>query len=274
MATQIPPEIKKVVTFIFIKRADEALIPNGTGFFVGVRKQDNSDNWYVYLVTAKHVLTSKDGGYFPSIYIRLNTHAGDAEVIEFPLDSHKINIFTHHQNDVDIAVIPCLPSQERYDFKFIPQEMLVTREKFREANIREGDEVFFTGLFVSHIGQKRNYPIVRFGRVALLSEEPIDWQGKLLDLYLVESQSFGGNSGSPVFFYLGVDRTPGSIVLGQTKVLMAGIMMGSFLNPSEIRTMNTSATAISVENAGIAAVVPAYLLHDILFSEKLKSTRE
>ncbi|MDY7019200.1 MAG: hypothetical protein SU899_03910, partial [Chloroflexota bacterium] len=53
----------------------------------------------------------------------------------------------------------------------------------------------------------------------------------------------------------------------------AGVMKGSFLNPSEIRVVDTTPTSVSVENAGIAAVVPAYKLHELLFSQQLKRTR-
>jgi hypothetical protein len=273
MAAQVPSEFKKVVTFIFLKKPDGRFVANGTGFFVGIHNKNNPTTWHVYLVTAKHVLTTKSGDYYPSVFIRLNLKEGGSEVMELPLSKMPNVIYSHQQKGVDISVIPCLPNQERYDFKFISEDMIVTRERFRETNIQEGDEVFFTGLFVGHIGQKRNYPIVRFGRVAMISDEPVDWQGELLDLYLVETQAFGGNSGSPVFIYFGVDRTPGSITIGSAQILLAGVMKGSFLNPSEIQTVNTAATSVSYENVGISAVVPAYLLHDILYSERIKATR-
>lgn len=273
MATQVPQVIKKTVTFIFIKTAEGKLAASGTGFFVGVQNEKNAEAWHVYLVTAKHVLLDKQGNYYPSVFIRLNRITGDAEIIELPLTPLPDRVYTHTEGEVDIAVIPCLPSQERYDFKFIPQDMLVTRERFLEANIQEGDEVFFTGLFVSHIGQKRNHPIVRFGRVSLITDEPVDWKGQLLELYLVECQSFGGNSGSPVFFYLGATRTPGAIRVGAPEVLLAGVMKGSFLSPSEIQVVDTTPTPVSVENAGIAAVVPAFKLYEILFSKQLRAVR-
>lgn len=52
------------------------------------------------------------------------------------------------------------------------------------------------------MGEHRNNPIVRFGRVALLPEDKIPWQengksAESVELYLLETQSYGGNSGSP-----------------------------------------------------------------------------
>lgn len=65
-------EAKKCTTFIFLEKEQGKLIPNGTGFFVGVKNEENTNVYNVYLVTAKHVLRDEKGNYFPSIVIRLN----------------------------------------------------------------------------------------------------------------------------------------------------------------------------------------------------------
>lgn len=273
MPAKVPQEIKNTVSFIFVKNKKGELVPNGTGFFVALRSRCNHEVSHVYLVTAKHVLQDSQGKFYPSVFLRLNRIGGDVEVVEVALGVSGSKVHTHDEPGVDIAVLPCLPSQARFDFKCIPEEMLVTKQRFVELTISEGDEVFFTGLFLSHFGQHRNYPIVRFGRVALISEEPVDWKGELLDLYLVETQSFGGNSGSPVFFLFGATRQPGQIRLGGTQVFLAGVMKGSFLKRSKIRVADTKPTPVSVENVGIAGVVPCYKLYEVLFSDELETAR-
>jgi hypothetical protein len=49
-------------------------------------------------------------------------------------------------------------------------------------------------------------PIVRFEKVALITDEKIEWKEtippKPLELYLLECQSYSGNSVSPVIFNL------------------------------------------------------------------------
>lgn len=275
MATTIPSQVKNIVAFIFIKNTKGEIVPNGTGFFVGVKDTNDTNRSYVYLVTAKHVLQNKDKNYHPSIYIRLNTKKDGSKLIELQINTKdKKIIYTHEEPEVDIAVIPYLPKQEIFDFKILPEEFLTTKELFEKNQIQEGDEIFFTGLFTGHFGRHRNYPIVRFGRVAMLAEEKVEWEGEMMDLYLVETQSFGGNSGSPVFFYLGSTRKPGILNLGQPKLLLAGIMKGSFLKGAEIKMMETKNMPISFENVGIAAVVPAYKLHEILFSDELMTLRK
>jgi Trypsin-like peptidase domain len=277
MAATIPTEVKKVVTFVFLADANRNPLPIGTGFFLGVKNEINPDRSNVYLVTAKHVLKDKNGIFHAAVWLRLNKRDSEAELVRLDLTPDRV--FTHPSDPtVDIAVIAALPN-ERFDFRWLPEEFLVTKESFNQLQIAEGTEVFFTGLFTAHYGQKRNYPIVRFGRVALISEERITWKEadkpvEQLELYLIETLSFGGNSGSPVFFSLGADRIPGYRTIGRPVLKLAGIMKGSFNQGTPVSfVQNTPAVPLSSQNMGIAAVVPSYLLRDILFSEPAKKHR-
>jgi hypothetical protein len=276
MGAPIPSEVKSVVAFIFIANDDGKLIPNGTGFFVGVKKPSNANYFNVYLVTAEHVLCKPNTtDFLGKIFIRLNKKEGGSQIGEISLftEGERRNVFTHSDPSVDIAVIPFLPDQEKFDFKFLPDDMITTKETYKELNIREGSDVFFTGLFTPYPGAERNYPVVRFGRVALVTDEKIEWQGKLMDLYLIEAGSYGGNSGSPVFFYLGAEREPGSIVVGSPILKLAGVMQGTFLDAHEIKVVETKKVPIAISSMGIAAVVPAFRLHEILYSKELKEKR-
>jgi hypothetical protein len=125
----------------------------------------------------------------------------------------------------------------------------------------------------SPLKTKRNYPIVRFGRVALVTDERIDFGGVKAELYLMETSSYGGNSGSPVFFYLGTDREPGSVVVGKPVLELAGVMSGRFNDAVEVEALETAVKNFVRPSMGIAGVVPAYKLHDILFSKELTELR-
>jgi hypothetical protein len=115
----------------------------------------------------------------------------------------------------------------------------------------------------------------------MLPEDRITWQEngqppQVVELYLVETQSYGGNSGSPVFFLFGADRNPGSIIIGPSVLKLAGIMRGSFNESRLIGFVQPAAVPpipVSSQNIGIAAVTPAHLLHEILFSDGLKKFR-
>lgn len=277
----IPPDVKKTVVFIFRPTLTPGRYePNGTGFFVLVKDESNRERGHGYLVTARHVLQDQTGKMYQSVAVRLNRIDGKADLIELKLGAGGAPIFTHPtDNTVDLAVIPALPDQKIYDMKFLPDDFLTTKESFKSLNLGEGADIFFEGLFTSYIGQERNYPISRFGRVAMIPAERVPWRERnkpveFLDLYLMESQSYGGNSGAPVFYYLGADRVPGSIIVGPPELKLAGIIKGSFNEgaPDESAQQN-AVISVPLQNIGISAVIPSNLLHEILFSDVLVRQR-
>jgi hypothetical protein len=261
-------------------------MPYGTGFFVGV-KNDTGKLIYGYLVTAKHVLKDENGNDFARVFLRLDLLKGDAAFIPIDLiqSGHRV-VYTHPDPSVDIAVVPMLPSQSLFDFKILPDDMLSTKATFSQYDIAEGSDVFFVGLFATYYGEHQNVPIFRFGRMAMFPDESVPWinyegqpQQQAL-LYLIEIQSYGGNSGSPVFFSLGLSeqRVPSGRILitGAVPLLkLAGIMRGRFNDVQPVRVIESPTAAIpyTTSNIGIAAVTPSYFLHDILFSDDLKKLR-
>lgn len=274
-AAPVPPLIKDVVAFIYIQNEKGELVPNGTGFFVGVQDTKNSDVWHGYLVTARHVISEKPfGPLLRRIVVRLNKISTGVSEVNLPIvtQGRNKNTFIHAENTVDLAVIRFAPDEKIFRFKFLPSTMITTKTSFESLGISEGTDVFFTGLLTHHVGESQNLPIVRFGRVALITDEKINWDGQKMDLYLIESWSYGGNSGSPVFFYLGVDSKPGALLFGPGKVYLAGIVMGSFNRGDQIKFVPGGAAPvpISVANIGISAIVPAYKLLELLSSDELK----
>ncbi len=287
-AAPLPPDIIKIVSFIFLadaagnvaKDASNRPIPYGTGFFVGIKVGDGTQA-SAYLVTAKHVLKDEQGRDRKRVYVRMNSKEGDPKFAPLDLSENNVSrVYTHTDPTVDLAVVPVALDEKIFDFKMIGDELVTTKESFKELKIGEGSDVFFVGLFTSFYGQHKNFPIARFGRVAMISGEKIPWQDRPTepvqeaDLYLLETQSYGGNSGSPVFFYLGPDRVPGQLYLG-AEIKLAGVMRGTFLNGSPIQFLQSPTAAIpySTQNVGIAAVTPSYLLHEILYSEPLLKLR-
>jgi hypothetical protein len=271
-------EIKKSVSFIFILDSGGNLQPHGTGFFVGVSHEGNKNTLTSYFVTAKHVLQDLQGHYYPEIILRLNKLQGNSELIRIP--TKDIKIIEHPDKDVDIAAFEFLPDVKIFDFKCISSTLIANTPLMEQHKITEGDDVFFAGLFTGHIGQIRNQPIIRFGKVSLISNEKILWQENnkpptYRDLYLLECQSFGGNSGSPVFFDLSPVRNAGQLLVGGKQIFLAGVMTGSFLQGSNIQQVTETAASrlISLQNAGIAAVTPAEKLHHMLFSDELIEKR-
>jgi hypothetical protein len=259
--------VKECVSFIYVEEpSGEYAYASGTGFHVMVKDEKNPRAAFGYFVTAKHVLLDSNGHFRPQVFVRLNKIAGGVGLNRLILSGESaLPICTHPDTTVDLAVIPAYPLREIYAYAIIEEEIVITRDKFKQARITEGDDVFFAGLFAPFVGTERNYPVMRFGHVALLSEEKIPWMNQMLDLYLVECLTYGGNSGSPVFIY-----KPG--IPGMKPLFLAGVVMGSFNESSEVK-MASSATPVAYQNMGITAVVPAYFLHEILFSDELRAAR-
>lgn len=278
LSAPIPTEVKSLVAFVFAPgKAEGELRAWGTAFFVGVQDPQHEGQSFVYIVTARHVLKGNDGkSWLPKIFVRLNTKAGDSRAIELPIvpDGPGRNVFTHPTDSAaDVAVIPAVPDDKAFDFKFLPEEGLSSKEDFAKLKIVEGSEVFFTGLFSPHVGTRRNYPVVRFGKVAMITDEKVKFGDQEADLYLVDTGSYGGNSGSPVFFYLGIDRQPGSIMAGPPVLTLAGVMSGTFLDVQPVRAIENTPVAGAPSNMGIAAVVPAYKVREILAGKELLARR-
>src|ERR1700691_5636914 len=130
-----------------------------------------------------------------------------------------------NDKNVDLAIEPIWPDFSKVAAKTVPTELFVTKEMIEKERVNDTDEIVFAGLFAPYQGVRRNFPIVRHGKLAMISDEPIPWSdGVTEDLYLADLMSFGGNSCSPVFLRLGGVSETGAIS-GYRYVLL-GVMQG------------------------------------------------
>ena len=51
--------------------------------------------------------------------------------------------------------------------------MFVTDAQLKSDAIAEGDNLYFIGLMTQYYGNKRNYPVVRRGTLALMTDEDV-----------------------------------------------------------------------------------------------------
>ena len=193
------------------------------------------------------------------------------------------NLFPSSDPTVDLALVQVsLGDVSRFDVRLTPTSLLTTDADLKALNIAPGTDLFFSGMFSEYLGTDRMEPMVRFGRVSLLPYGKVSFGGVPEDLILAEVFSFGGNSGSPVFYYQGIDRSYGSIAAGPPVVKLAGVMQGFFPgNEHPIGTAepvagaNTQAAPgqrglpVFPPNSGIAAIVPAQKILDILNSAEV-----
>jgi hypothetical protein len=219
-----------------------------------------------FLVTAKHVVFNKDGKLLPQFYVRRNKEGGGFINHWFLCDALEPRVFVHPDKSVDIAVLPISGDPEKM-FTSLPLNLVATRESMKNFKIREGDEMFFLGLFTPFYGSKSNFPVYRFGRLSMIPTEriPFEKDAPEQDLLLMETQVFGGNSGAPCFYYFNERRNP-----NDTSILLAGVVKGYYRDWSQVQHVNATTNSFSERNMGISALTPAYYIRDIVEGEEVK----
>jgi hypothetical protein len=247
--------------------------PLGTVFFVSYPDSRlGSDRAFGYLVTAKHVLKDYDGSFLKEIRIRLNLSAPvGQQLCEFltgiPVADAQGRLIWFHDSDdaVDVAALPFFPDEKKYDFKQIPVSMFADESSLHTREVAEGDSLYFIGLMTQYYGEFKNYPVVRRGTLALMTDERIETPTGRQKSFIAELASWPGNSGSPVFLNLGGLRGNAMSVGSDLKFL--GILSGSFLNRFKATVLNSEAIVAGNDfNTGISFIVPADRLKAVLDS--------
>lgn len=282
----IGEQYRKCVVFLFADVPDRDTgelkrIPAGTAFLAGIPApapaQADSESmlanagWFVrYLVTARHVVALSRK--FGSLFARIHLANGTATLIEFPPESW------HEHPSTEVAVA-LLRTRAAIDHVLISIDQFELEAQVMQHAVAIGDEVFFVGLFSEHPGTERNQPILRFGNIALMPDEKIlvnlgDSTARIR-AYLVEARSWGGHSGSPAFVYFPPDRFGNSISVSVAlPIFLLGLVQGHYDIKSDVKFIGDVGAGEVAVNAGIAAVVPAQEIHDLLMSPQVVAERE
>ncbi|MCZ7627379.1 MAG: serine protease [Candidatus Methylomirabilis sp.] len=246
--------------------------PKATVFFVCVPFEEGA---FIYAVTARHVIDSARP--YDRFYVRVNTKDGAFEDVE----TQASGWFCHPTTDV--AAIPVNLPQKNYDLLPLPCSMLLTTEIVAKRKVGVGDDVIAVGLYSKYFGVTRNQPIVRFGHVALMPDEQIplklypgeSGQPVLGDAYLLELQSWGGQSGSPVFVYYPADRELNRLKVRGAGPELLGLIHGHHDLDKKVKfTGDFPGTAKVPLNAGIAILIPSQKINELLMGDELLEDRK
>ena len=279
----IPSYFKKTPVFIFSLAENGETKPIGTGFFLIVI---DSGEGFGYLVTNKHVITDPNTkSYFSTIKIRYNKldKTFDNRIIRLSGSEGLSHVFIHSDSSVDLAVIPYVINDADVSYS-TEQDLFKSKIAFDTSYIAEGTNIFYTGMFSPYLGYKKNYPITRFGKVALITDEKIlfDSTEPKANLLLAETTTFGGNSGSPVFAYgsdYKITSNDSSDPVNfreqnHVHIYLIGIIKGYYGEDSPITFKRTSVMAPTYStNIGITAIIPSYLVYEILNDEETRAFR-
>lgn len=299
----IPDKYMKTVAFLCVDEPSTGeankRIPKATGFFVRVPIEGSNVLSIDYVVTARHCI--EKARQYGNIYIRGNRKIGG--FIEFPT---KVDDW-YTSDDADVAAIPLLRKALPHDTK--PQDLeiisieisavlggppdykstIISSYGEMEIQPRIGHQIYFIGLFTEHYGEERNLPIARFGHISRMP----DWidikthgiHSRII-AYLVEFHSWGGHSGSPVFFLYpsvvqdeitlkGIERSIlTNVRLRWTSGLM-GLVSGHYdIKEDAEKTGEYYGEVQFAMNSGIAIVTPAQAIKNLLMREDIVKERE
>lgn len=199
------------------------------------------------------------------LYAKVNLRAGGVDYVSVPQDSWCCHSKT------DVAAVSFLLKDE-YRFNWVKIEAFVDDLYITSDGVDAGDEVFFIGLFAGYGGDIQAEPIARFGHISLgLRKVPLSLNSVTLpakkDVYLVETKSWGGESGSPVFHlkWPFSNRIPISMAFPR----LLGLLHGHF----DLTRQAKSGEEIDL-NSGIGIVIPSQAIHECLMESEFVRERE
>lgn len=262
---RVPDRLLTCVGFISLASSEPCYI--GTTFIVGVAGRWG--NAYAHAVTAKHVAEYVNGKAF---MIGVNFKDGEMGWFGSPLR------WWYHPTEpdtVDVAVTVFTPTA-RMDVEYVPETIFATDKRIKQYSIGVGDEINVIGLFTEFVGSTKHIPIVRTGNIAMMPSDKMPVNGGETEVYLVEGRSIGGLSGSPVFVrhtvtmpVIAADTKEPQRVSGVSQLHLLGLMRGHW----DLK-LGVDAVQAEAVNMGIATVIPAQKILEVLYHPELVALRE
>jgi hypothetical protein len=243
--------IQKTVVFLYAEKSGQldASQPVGTGFFVSAQlKGSQPPQKYTVLVTARHIVDPQwakcQGGNPTTLYARLNkkkyapeTDSTGIGFVKIPLQIGNRLMWSHHpDNHIDAAVIMFnAPIFDEYDVESIGVSEFPTEAEWTGVSV--GDRLTSTGLMPAFPGNRRNYPVFKFGEVSSIPKEDVETScapGMLpqfpVRIWFVSMNQVPGSSGAPIFYFPLLVPGKGITVSGMiTRAMLVGVQSISFL---------------------------------------------
>jgi hypothetical protein len=203
----------------------------GTAFIVGIPVPGEEEKSFSFIVTAKHVIDNQN-----KILGRYSKKNGsDPFYVQYDVEALRTgnDLWENAEDEgVDIVVFRT-PFYEDTTMRMIPIDQIASKEVYKNENIGAADRVVIPCLLESYPGTTQNYPILRDGSIALITEEPIKFSWKFgkktieteQRIVFINSTVNEGFSGAPVFLWPGLRLTPKGNTIGG-KAWLLGVVHG------------------------------------------------
>jgi len=292
----IEPEFLQCSIFLYPTEEDAPSGANwgGSGFLAGIRSYTNPSYRHLYAVSNDHVIHTN-----PTI--RLIKEGGSTEIVK-----RRDQDWTPHPGGDDIAVCQ-LGAVPEGEYVFLEREELLTERMLSEPFplVSPGDDCFMVGRYIDRQQRQFDRPVIRFGNLAMLVESVRQQRRSFeQESFLVEMRSLAGFSGSPVFVYyeaigprvplpdwweanpyawwegtpehwppgsLPGNRSPSGII---ERLWLLGIDWGHLPMWADVIDEDGARMGKMAVNSGMAGVVPAWKLTELLDSARFVAERK
>src|SRR3954447_15201679 len=247
----VPREILDSVVLLGVETAD-GFHASGVAYFVTVPAPLVPGKAHTYLVTAGHCVRDRE-----NLVARLNAPGGGTTDDLLPQADRWLRLAEPDigEHYVDLAGVRWNPEvSAEAGYASIPldtffDERLVGDEG--DGGVGIGDDVFTVALIGVSYKKEQNAPMARTGNIAMIPHEPMlvrfeNGPELRMRLCLIELRAGGGASGSPVF------ARPRGTQGGRSPISLLGTLVGEW----------------DGDETGLAKVLPAQLLKDLLFQEE------
>ncbi len=288
---RIPEENLRCVAFLTVDEPDGNnvihRVPKATAFFVGVRAEDTPHR-VDYIITARHCI--EEAGANRPLFIRFNTVASGYIEVE----TNTNDWFASESDDVAIVMgkpggLPPGITHKEIDGNSISLSAFVGADYWYRGPAPEigqieiqpgvGNEVYLTGLFTADFGESRNLPVARFGHISRMPSRIELLSGNIrfdVVAYLMEFHSWGGQSGSPVFFVypITIQGTDGGFDTGYISGLLGLVSAHYDIKRAAGTTGDILGDILVPLNSGMAVVTPAEAIRQLILRDDVMQQRK
>lgn len=234
----------------------------GTGFIVGRKEINDRTLSTHYIVTNKHVI--KNQKY---IYVRFNSLGGTL-VKDYKIDLYdeedRPNFSPHPHDKTDVIAFQILPQTLIRDKSiwgsFDLEEHSLMLEQMQSTGVDEGTLVYALG-FPMDLVEPIKVPICRLGCISRVTDAFLLKKGT--PVFLVDAQTFPGNSGGPIISRpecISIEGTPHN-----TSANLIGILSSYIPYRETLYSRQTgNARMIQEENSGLTVVHPVDRIKEVV----------
>jgi hypothetical protein len=259
----------------------------GTGFLVSVPDSRLTGRAFTYIVTNRHVAEAIEENQkgdctrlpIQKMYVTMNlkepVNGKRSDLVDITT-SPQMHWYFPDDAASDLAVMP-FGIDPKYDARVIGLDQFLTTEILDKQHVVPGDRVLTGGFFYGYAGLHGIQPILRQGVLAMLPDGPMTTTTcKSGEVYLADVHIIPGNSGSPIFIVpalsMGANVTLGGV---PNTFGLLGVVSGYMQETEELTLKASTIWKGSVHaNSGIAVVVPAQQLRDLLQSSAIQRLRD